>query len=55
MKKFIKPAELISWIDPTPLQERHMIGLHYNPLSDRFKLAPGVDVNYMLHTQAKNS
>ncbi|GAL57353.1 3-demethylubiquinone-9 3-methyltransferase [Pseudescherichia vulneris NBRC 102420] len=55
VKKFIKPAELISWIDPTPLQERHMIGLHYNPLSDRFKLAPGVDVNYMLHTQAKNS
>ena len=55
VKKFIKPAELIGWIDPTPLQERHMIGLHYNPLTDRFKLAPGVDVNYMLHTQAKNS
>ena len=55
VKKFIKPAELIGWIDHTPLQERHMIGLHYNPLTDRFKLAPGVDVNYMLHTQAKNS
>ena len=31
-----------------------MTGLHYNPLTDKFNLAPGVDVNYMLHTTAKN-
>lgn len=54
-KKFIKPAELLGWVDETQqIKERHMIGLHYNPVTDRFKLAPGVDVNYMLHTQAKN-
>jgi 2-polyprenyl-6-hydroxyphenyl methylase/3-demethylubiquinone-9 3-methyltransferase len=50
VKKFIRPAELIGWIDETSLRERNMIGLHYNPLTDKFKLAPNVDVNYMVHT-----
>lgn len=51
IKKFIKPAELLAWVDDTPLRERHITGLHFNPLTNTFKLAPGVDVNYMLHTQ----
>jgi 2-polyprenyl-6-hydroxyphenyl methylase/3-demethylubiquinone-9 3-methyltransferase len=55
IKKFIKPAELISWLEGTSLVERHIIGLHYNPLADRFKLAANVDVNYMLHTQSQDS
>ncbi|MCW7761174.1 bifunctional 3-demethylubiquinol 3-O-methyltransferase/2-polyprenyl-6-hydroxyphenol methylase [Photorhabdus luminescens] len=50
-KKFIRPSELISWIDRTPLREKHIIGLHYNPLTDKFSLGHNVDVNYMLHTQ----
>ena len=50
VKKFIRPAELLGWIDATPLKEKHITGLHYNPLFDRFKLGPNVDVNYMLHT-----
>ena len=54
VKKFIKPAELLHWIDGTVLQERHITGLHYNPLLNQFTLGPGVDVNYMLHTTAKN-
>lgn len=52
VKKFIKPAELIRWIDETPLRERHITGLHFNPLTNRFTLGPGVDVNYILHTEA---
>ncbi|MGM3224626.1 bifunctional 2-polyprenyl-6-hydroxyphenol methylase/3-demethylubiquinol 3-O-methyltransferase UbiG [Dickeya zeae] len=50
IKKFIRPAELLTWVDQTPLQERHMTGLHYNPLLDRFRLGTNVDVNYMIHT-----
>ena len=53
VKKFIKPAELLGWVDQTSLKERHMTGLHYNPITNTFKLGPGVDVNYMLHTQNK--
>ncbi|MFC3394849.1 bifunctional 2-polyprenyl-6-hydroxyphenol methylase/3-demethylubiquinol 3-O-methyltransferase UbiG [Brenneria rubrifaciens] len=52
IKKFIRPAELIGWIDATPLREKHITGLHYNPLTDHFKLGPNVDVNYMLHAYA---
>ncbi|MBA0167594.1 MULTISPECIES: bifunctional 2-polyprenyl-6-hydroxyphenol methylase/3-demethylubiquinol 3-O-methyltransferase UbiG [Pectobacterium] len=51
IKKFIRPAELMHWVDSTPLREKHITGLHYNPLTDRFKLGPNVDVNYMLHTR----
>ncbi|KAA9000015.1 bifunctional 2-polyprenyl-6-hydroxyphenol methylase/3-demethylubiquinol 3-O-methyltransferase UbiG [Affinibrenneria salicis] len=50
VKKFIKPAELMRWIDGTSLRERHITGLHYNPLTNRFTLGPNVDVNYMLHS-----
>ncbi|XMR49443.1 bifunctional 2-polyprenyl-6-hydroxyphenol methylase/3-demethylubiquinol 3-O-methyltransferase UbiG [Escherichia coli] len=51
VKKFIKPAELLGWVDQTSLKERHITGLHYNTITNSFKLGPGVDVNYMLHTQ----
>ncbi|WP_219952767.1 bifunctional 2-polyprenyl-6-hydroxyphenol methylase/3-demethylubiquinol 3-O-methyltransferase UbiG [Dickeya zeae] len=51
IKKFIRPAELLTWVDQTPLRERHMTGLHYNPLLDRFRLGANVDVNYMIHTE----
>ncbi|MGK3141495.1 bifunctional 2-polyprenyl-6-hydroxyphenol methylase/3-demethylubiquinol 3-O-methyltransferase UbiG [Pantoea sp. C2G6] len=50
VKKFIRPSELLGWVDETTLRERHIIGLHYNPVTNRFKLAPGTDVNYMVHT-----
>lgn len=54
--KFIRPAELLSWVDQTSLRERHIIGLHFNPLTGRFFLGGNVDVNYMLHThRAENS
>lgn len=48
--KFIRPSELISWIDGTQLKDKHIIGLHLNPLTNKFWLGPNVDVNYMLHT-----
>ncbi|MDZ7277859.1 bifunctional 2-polyprenyl-6-hydroxyphenol methylase/3-demethylubiquinol 3-O-methyltransferase UbiG [Pantoea eucrina] len=53
VKKFIRPAELLNWVDETPLREKHMIGLHYNPLTNQFRLGQGVDVNYMIHTHCQ--
>lgn len=50
INKCIRPAELVSWAEASGLQERGMIGLHYHPLTGRFKLGGNVDVNYMLHT-----
>lgn len=48
-KNFIRPSELLNWIDKTSLQEQHIIGLHYNPIRNKFYLGSNVDVNYMLH------
>ncbi|KXF82178.1 bifunctional 2-polyprenyl-6-hydroxyphenol methylase/3-demethylubiquinol 3-O-methyltransferase UbiG [Enterovibrio coralii] len=49
--KFIRPSELLRMVDATPLREKHMTGLHYNPLTDHFWLSPrNVDVNYIVHT-----
>ncbi len=50
VKKFIRPSELLGWVDETSLREKNITGLHYNPLTNRFRLGAGVDVNYMLHT-----
>ncbi|MEP0357191.1 bifunctional 2-polyprenyl-6-hydroxyphenol methylase/3-demethylubiquinol 3-O-methyltransferase UbiG [Paraglaciecola sp.] len=50
--KFIKPSELMSWIDDTQLQVQRMIGLHVNPLTQEYYLSQqNVDVNYIIHCQ----
>ncbi|WP_087019991.1 bifunctional 2-polyprenyl-6-hydroxyphenol methylase/3-demethylubiquinol 3-O-methyltransferase UbiG [Thaumasiovibrio subtropicus] len=52
--KFIRPSELIGFIDETGLVEQHITGLHYNPLFDSYKLGTNVDVNYIVHTIKQN-
>ena len=47
---FIKPSELAHDIRQAGLKLKDMTGLHYNPLTKRYWLAPNVDVNYMVHT-----
>ena len=47
--KLIKPSELSGYARNSGLELQRMIGLHYNPFTGAYKLAPGVDVNYMIH------
>lgn len=49
-RKFIRPSELGRWVRQAGLQLDEMTGLHFNPLSGRYWLAPNVDVNYMIAT-----
>jgi 2-polyprenyl-6-hydroxyphenyl methylase/3-demethylubiquinone-9 3-methyltransferase len=50
--KFIKPSELMAWIDNTPLHIKRMIGLHLNPITQEYYLSQqNVDVNYIIHCQ----
>lgn len=49
-EKFIKPSELHSWCRKSKLAVQDFIGMHYNPISKKYWLAPGVDVNYIVHT-----
>lgn len=48
--KFIRPSELEHYARDAGLSLQHLIGLHYNPLTRIYRLGPGVDVNYMMHT-----
>jgi len=48
-RKFLRPSELVGGLRRHDLLVEDMTGLTYNPLSDRFALAPkDLDVNYML-------
>ncbi|MBC3764254.1 bifunctional 2-polyprenyl-6-hydroxyphenol methylase/3-demethylubiquinol 3-O-methyltransferase UbiG [Neptunicella marina] len=47
--RFIKPSELINWIEQGQLKASDITGLHLNPLSSQYYLsARNVDVNYLL-------
>ena len=48
--KFIRPSEMAHDIRNAGLTLKEMTGLHYNPLTKHYWLAPNVDVNYMVHT-----
>lgn len=50
-RKFIRPSELERWTRAAGLTIRHLTGLHFNPLTGRYWLGPGVTVNYMAHCQ----
>jgi 2-polyprenyl-6-hydroxyphenyl methylase/3-demethylubiquinone-9 3-methyltransferase len=47
--KFIRPSELDDWARTAGLETQDSIGLHYNPLTGAYWLAPNVDVNYLMH------
>jgi 2-polyprenyl-6-hydroxyphenyl methylase/3-demethylubiquinone-9 3-methyltransferase len=49
--KFIRPSELMAFVDNTDLLCRDALGITYNPLSGVFKYTKSVDVNYMIATQ----
>lgn len=49
--RFIRPAELARFCREAGLDVDEVLGLHYNPLSKRYSLAPGSDVNYLMRTR----
>ena len=48
--KFIKPSELSRWAKSVGLEPDELIGMTYNPLTQRYRLGRDTDVNYLLHT-----
>lgn len=50
--KFIRPAELATWIRQAGLQLQDVTGMVYNPLTKRYSLSEtDVDVNYLVHAK----
>jgi len=48
--KFIKPSELTRWSKSVGLEPAELIGLSYNPITQRYSLGRDTSVNYLLHT-----
>jgi 2-polyprenyl-6-hydroxyphenyl methylase/3-demethylubiquinone-9 3-methyltransferase len=48
-EKLIKPSELGGWCRGSGLRIEEITGMHYNPLTRHYWLAPGLDVNYLAH------
>ncbi|MDH5579903.1 MAG: bifunctional 2-polyprenyl-6-hydroxyphenol methylase/3-demethylubiquinol 3-O-methyltransferase UbiG [Betaproteobacteria bacterium] len=46
--RFIRPSELAHWCRDAGLREIDLLGMTYNPLTQRYRLAPDCDVNYLL-------
>ena len=46
-KTFIKPSELCAWARKADLNVENLIGISYNPLTQRFNLGHDIDVNYI--------
>ena len=47
-EKFIKPSELATHCRQSGLEVRQIIGMTYNPLTQRYRLESDCDVNYLL-------
>ena len=49
--RFIRPAELARFGREAGLDVGEIIGMHYNPLTKRYSLGAGSDVNYLMQTR----
>jgi len=49
--KFIRPSELSRWAKSVDLEPDELIGMTYNPFTQRYRLGRDTDVNYLLHTR----
>jgi len=46
--RFIRPSELAHWCRDAGLREAELTGMTYNPFTQRYRLEPDCDVNYLL-------
>ncbi len=47
--RFIKPSELARWAKMASLEPQELIGMSYNPLTQRYALGSDTSVNYLMH------
>lgn len=47
-RRFIKPSELARWSRDCGLHPDELIGMTYNPITQRYRLGEDCDVNYLL-------
>lgn len=53
-KKFIKPSQLQSWANSNGLSFDSIIGMTYNPITQKYKLSQDTSVNYIVEASSVN-
>jgi 2-polyprenyl-6-hydroxyphenyl methylase/3-demethylubiquinone-9 3-methyltransferase len=48
--RFIKPSELARWAKMANLEPEELIGMSYNPLTQKYSLGSDTSVNYLMRT-----
>ncbi|KFI22056.1 bifunctional 2-polyprenyl-6-hydroxyphenol methylase/3-demethylubiquinol 3-O-methyltransferase UbiG [Nitrosococcus oceani] len=51
--RFIRPAELETWCRKGGIELQNLTGLHYNPLTQRYRLGKDINVNYLAYGTKK--
>lgn len=52
--KLIRPSELDAWCRSAGLEIEEITGMHYNPVTRKYRLAPGLDVNYLAYARSND-
>ena len=47
--QYIRPSEMISWIEKYQGKAKHIKGISYNPITKGCKLTDNIDINYIMH------
>ena len=53
-KKFIKPSQLQAWANSNGLSFDSIIGMTYNPITQKYKLSQDTSVNYIVKVSSVN-
>ena len=53
-KKFIKPSQLQAWASRNDLSFDSIIGMTYNPITQKYKLSQDTSVNYIVEASSVN-
>jgi len=53
-KKFIKPSQLQAWTNSNDLSFDSIIGMTYNPITQKYKLSQDTSVNYIVEASSVN-
>ena len=53
-KKFIKPSQLQAWASRNNLSFDSIIGMTYNPITQKYKLSQDTSVNYIVEASSTN-
>lgn len=53
--KFIRPSELMQWMQQSGLHTKEFMGMEYNLLKNQFKLGKNIDVNYLAYAMLNDT